>query len=226
MATAEDRPGEGGDPSAASQTPPVRRRGLDLALLVSGVVVLGLSALFVDARHVGGLEEAVFRWVNDLPGLLYLPLWPVMQLGSLVIVPSAAVVAAATRRFRLALGLFVAGMVSYYLAKEVKSFVVRARPGQILDSVTTRGDVPPALGYVSGHAAVVVTLATVASPYLGRRMRIGVWAVTAVVCLARLYVGAHLPLDVLGGAALGVAVGAAVHLALGLPSKTATRVTV
>ena len=218
MATAKYQPGEGGDPSAASRKPPVRRRPLDLALLVSGVVVLGLTALFVDARHVGGLEEAVFRWVNDLPGFLYLPLWPVMQLGNLMIVPSAALVAAATRRFRLALGLFVAGMVTYYLAKEVKTFVVRERPAQILESVTTRGDVPPALGYISGHAAVVVTLATVASRYLSRRMRVVMWAVTTVVCLARLYVGAHLPLDVVGGAALGAMCAAAVHLLLGAPS--------
>jgi undecaprenyl-diphosphatase len=31
------------------------------------------------------------------------------------------------------------------------------------------------------------------------------------------YVGAHLPLDVVGGAALGVAVGGAVHLLAGRP---------
>jgi glycosyltransferase 2 family protein len=36
-----------------------------------------------------------------------------------------------------------------------------------------------------------------------------------VVCLARIYVGAHLPLDVLGGIALGLAIGAAVRLAFG-----------
>ena len=38
-----------------------------------------------------------------------------------------------------------------------------------------------------------------------------------LVALARVYVGAHLPLDVVGGAALGVAVAAGVHLALGRP---------
>jgi membrane-associated phospholipid phosphatase len=37
------------------------------------------------------------------------------------------------------------------------------------------------------------------------------------VCLARVHVGAHLPLDVAGGAALGLAVGGAVRLALGHP---------
>jgi undecaprenyl-diphosphatase len=39
------------------------------------------------------------------------------------------------------------------------------------------------------------------------------------VCLARVHVGAHLPLDVVGGAALGLAVAGAVRLALGHPRR-------
>jgi undecaprenyl-diphosphatase len=37
------------------------------------------------------------------------------------------------------------------------------------------------------------------------------------VCLARVHVGAHLPLDVVGGAALGVAVAGVVRLVVGRP---------
>jgi undecaprenyl-diphosphatase len=37
------------------------------------------------------------------------------------------------------------------------------------------------------------------------------------VALARVYVGAHLPLDVLGGVALGLAVAGAVRLIFGRP---------
>jgi glycosyltransferase 2 family protein len=40
------------------------------------------------------------------------------------------------------------------------------------------------------------------------------------VFLTRMYVGAHLPLDMVGGAALGVAVGALVRLLLGVPVRS------
>ena len=38
----------------------------------------------------------------------------------------------------------------------------------------------------------------------------------ATVAFTRIYFGAHFPLDVLGGAALGVAIGASVHLVMDL----------
>ena len=71
---------------------------------------------------------------------------------------------------------------------------------------------------MSGHSAVAVALATVASPFLGRRARRVAWTLAALVCVARIYVGSHLPFDVLGGAALGWAAGALVLLVFGAPT--------
>jgi undecaprenyl-diphosphatase len=64
---------------------------------------------------------------------------------------------------------------------------------------------------------VAVALATVASPYLGRRARRVAWVLAGCVCLARMYVGSHLPYDVVGGAALGWAAGSLVLFVLGAP---------
>jgi len=126
-------------------------------------------------------------------------------------------VAALTRRFRLAVNLAVAGFGCYFLALLVKSLVHRGRPSQYLPHVNLHGPAASGLGFISGHAAVAVALASVASPYLSRRARRVAWTLAAVVCLSRVYVGAHWPLDVIGGAAVGFAVGAAVHLILGAP---------
>jgi undecaprenyl-diphosphatase len=142
-----------------------------------------------------------------------------MQLGVIGAVPLVAVVALATRHLRLALDAVLAAGSIYLIAKVIKQFVQRGRPDSLLDEVHILGEAAGGLGYVSGHSAVAVALATVASPYLGRRARRVAWALAAAVCIARMYVGAHLPYDVLGGAALGWAAGALVHLVLGAPDN-------
>jgi membrane-associated phospholipid phosphatase len=43
-------------------------------------------------------------------------------------------------------------------------------------------------------------------------------ALALTVCLARVHVGAHLPLDVVGGAGLGLAIAGGVRLLLGRPA--------
>jgi undecaprenyl-diphosphatase len=84
--------------------------------------------------------------------------------------------------------------------------------------VVIRGAEAHGRGYVSGHAAVVATLLAVAWPALGRRGRIVCATLAVAVCLSRVHVGAHLPLDVVGGAGLGLAVAGAVRLLLGRPA--------
>ncbi len=145
--------------------------------------------------------------------------WVPMQLGNLLVVPAAVLAALAFRRWRLAAGLALAGAGVYVLAKVVKRFVERGRPSDVLDDVVVRGAAPHGLGFVSGHIAVVTALALVAWPWLPRWGRWAAGAAVAAVFLTRMYVGAHLPLDMVGGAALGVAVGALVRLLLGVPAR-------
>jgi membrane-associated phospholipid phosphatase len=50
--------------------------------------------------------------------------------------------------------------------------------------------------------------------WFGPRLRWTFIGAAVVVCFARVYVGAHLPLDVIGGAALGIASAALVGVIL------------
>jgi len=193
----------------------------DVIRLVLGIVVLLLTTSAIHKDFLGSREAAVFRLVNDLalPDWTWPGVWLVMQLGVIGAVPLVAVIALATRHLRLALDAVLAAGSIYLIAKVIKEFVQRGRPDSLLDDVHVLGEPSGGLGYVSGHSAVAVALATVASPYLGRRARRIAWALAAAVCISRMYVGAHLPYDVLGGAALGWAAGALVHLVLGAPDS-------
>jgi membrane-associated phospholipid phosphatase len=190
----------------------------DAGLVAGGAVLLVLAALPVDHDHVSGPETFVFRVVNDHTVLPFLVVWTLMQLGNMLAIPVAAVAAALTRHFRLAVGMLIGGLVTYYLAKEVKGIVPRGRPAELLSNVEIRGAEPHGRGFVSGHAGVVTLLAVLAWPYLGRGGRIAVACVVAFVLLSRIYVGAHLPLDMVGGAALGLAVAGVGRLLLGRPA--------
>lgn len=183
-------------------------------------MLLALSALPIEARHVGGTETSVFHWINDLPGGLYWPVWVVMQLGNLLAVPVAAIAALIWRRVRLAVDLVLAGGGAWLGAKIVKQLVPRGRPGQLLGHVILHHAPAAGHGFVAGHAATAFALATVAMPYLGRRARWVAIGLAVIVCFGRVYVGAHLPLDVVGGAALGAGIGALVHVLLGAPGSS------
>jgi membrane-associated phospholipid phosphatase len=183
-----------------------------LALGVAGVLA---TASVVRRNRVGPRELQVFRAVNDVPDRVFGPVWVVMQAGALGAAPTAAVLARAAGRPRLATHLLAGGGTAWLLSKVVKVFVQRPRPVALLPDTHRRGKDAAGLGYVSGHAAVVAALTAAALPQLGPKARAVALAVAPTVGLARMYVGAHLPLDVLGGAALGIAVDAAVSLLAG-----------
>jgi len=179
--------------------------------------LLVLAALPVDRDQVLGPETFVFRLVNDHTVLPFVVVWALMQLGNMLAIPVAALAAALTRHFRLAVGMLIGGLATYYLAKVVKDIVPRGRPAELLSDVHIRGAEPHGRGFVSGHAGVVTLLAVLAWPYLGGRGRIVVAGAVAFVLLSRIYVGAHLPLDMVGGAALGLAIAGVGRLLLGRP---------
>jgi undecaprenyl-diphosphatase len=176
-------------------------------LASSAVVVTAASA---ENTRVSETEEQVFRLVNELPEGIYWPVWLVMQLGALGAVPLAAAVAWRAGDRPLATRLLVGGSATWALSKVVKRHVGRPRPGVLLTGTHQRGAAASGFGYLSGHAGVAVALGAAVLRCAGPRGRFLILTAVPLVGAARMYVGAHLPLDVVGGAALGLAVEAAV----------------
>ncbi len=186
-----------------------------MALGTGALLVVALTAALAWRGDLPSGEIELFRVVNDLPDQLRDGLWLFMQLGW---VGSVAVVSVLTgvltRKWIPAVSVASAGLITWLLAKEVKDAVERARPPAYLDDVHLREGNGLGLGYPSGHAALAAAMVTVLWPYCGRTLRVVAVVLACLVALARVYFGVHLPLDVIGGAALGIAVGAAVRLVL------------
>jgi undecaprenyl-diphosphatase len=182
-------------------------------LLVGGSTAFALLAKRAARGTVSPAEERVFRAINKLPRAMHGPVWVVMQAGSLSAVPVVAAVALPKSR-PAALALAVDGTAVWGLCKIVKRVIKRGRPADCLDDIVVAGKVQRGHGFPSGHAAVATTLVTIGTRLLPKRAARLAWALPLVVSASRQYVGAHLPLDVAGGAALGLSAGAVTNLVL------------
>jgi glycosyltransferase 2 family protein len=196
-------------------------RALPAVLAAPGVQLgIGVAALLATAgaaRHdrVGPRERRAFQAVNGLPDSAYPAAWAVMQLGAFGAIPASAAAAWLAGDGELAVRLLAGGTGTWALAKAVKQIVRRPRPATLLPGTRRRGRDASGLGYLSGHAGVAVALGAAALPRLGPRGRALTLTAIPLVGLTRVYVGAHFPLDIAGGAALGLAVNAAAGIAIG-----------
>lgn len=201
---------------------PVRRRWADAAVAAGAAAVTALCAAAVSDGTVGRVERRLFALVNDRSEAWRGPLWVFQLLGVLGVPLLLAVAALVLRRFRLAVALVALVPLKLLVEKELlKELVPRERPGTTIPGAVLR-DVPSAgESFPSGHAVVAFGVAVLLLPYLRRRWQVAVLALAVLNSVARVYLGAHAPLDVVGGAAAGIALAGALNLVLGVPPSGA-----
>jgi undecaprenyl-diphosphatase len=146
-------------------------------------------------------------------------MWPLQQAGNLVAGLAVALVAALCHRNRLALAALVVTLID--VEGYVKHLVPRERPGATIPGAILRGDVPAhGQSFPSGHAILITSLAVIVTPYLRGRWRWVPWIAVAGVTVARIYVGAHNPLDLVAGISLGLMIGVLPHIVTGPPTPS------
>jgi membrane-associated phospholipid phosphatase len=192
----------------------VRRIRRDLIVLVTSLAVVIACAVIVADGRVGPAERAVFHAINGLPGWLYRPMLVAQYLGVLVVPLIVAAGALAFRRWRLAAALVLVVPVKLAAEKVPKLLVERERPGTTVPDAILHGVPSAGLSFTSGHAIITFAIAGLLAMVLPRRWGIVAFALATLNAVARVYLGAHNPLDVVGGAAIGLAIAATLDLVL------------
>jgi undecaprenyl-diphosphatase len=196
-------------------------RRFDLWTALAAGIATALVAWAVSGGTVGSFERSVFHVVNGWPDSLRPVMYVFQLLGVLGAPLVVAVVALVLRQWRLALGLVLLVPVKLLVEMNVlKGAVHRERPGTtvphaVLRNVPSAGD-----SFPSGHAIIAFGMVALLAPYLRHRWQLLLVVALAVLnSLARVYLGAHNPLDVIGGAFAGIAIGALLNFAIGVPAR-------
>jgi membrane-associated phospholipid phosphatase/predicted MFS family arabinose efflux permease len=184
------------------------RIGVALALLAP-VPALGLLIANTGLQR---LDEELFRAINGLgpgPDVLWTALDP--HTRNYILLIALAVAAAAIGRSRRVLDVFARVMTSALLAwgllEAIYSVYDRARPEEAVAAgeISLNGHSWAHLNsFPSGHMAITAALA-IATALAFPRLRTALWIYVAAVAFTRVLFGAHFPLDVLAGTALGIA---------------------
>jgi undecaprenyl-diphosphatase len=190
---------------------------------VVALAALGALAVAVSGRRFLVGEVAMLEAANGLPSAVGWPLRVAMELGTLWagIVLTVAV-ALCTRRAPVAsaTAVLVATLVAFRLDNVLKDVIDRPRPPGLVSGLEVRETIS-GYGFPSGHSTMAFALAAAVHPTVPPRLRWVPWVLAAAVGLARMHVGVHWPADVVGGAALGTAVGSGGGLLARAPGRRA-----
>ena len=175
---------------------------------VVGAGLVGASLVAARRPEIAAREEGIFRAANGVTDGVRIPVRALMQAGTFGTVPAVAAVAWLMGNGRLARSLALGGTAAWLLAKAAKPVGGRARPAGVLEDVTLREHIAGDLGWPSGHTAVATTLAAILAPELPDAATPALVGIVGAVAFGRMYVGAHLPYDIVGGAGLGLMLSA------------------
>ena len=196
------------------------RKPSDIIRIITYSIIFIWFALLAHTKEISIIEKEIFYIINRIPFEFSIPIRLIMYLGSVYGVILLLIITLLLKQRRLSRDIFLAGTISWGLNSILKIIINRARPTGIFLDVIVREINKIPFGFPSGHSAVATAIATILTPYISKKMRYIVWLFVFLISVGRIYVGVHLPLDIIGGVLLGYIIGLSLRLILGTPICT------
>jgi undecaprenyl-diphosphatase len=137
----------------------------------------------------------------------------------LLFVVAGALLALLWRRPRLLAAIVTADLAADGLSFLLRHWIGRERPPRVYAEPEPLVHVPHSSAFPSGHASTAFACATVIG-WSAPRLAAPAFVLAAAIAWSRVYVGVHWPLDVIGGAGLGVLVATALLMLVGAPRRS------
>ena len=192
-----------------------------------GAALFGVSALVLKTGAVSW-DLSLFRILNQVPAAAASELTPLSHLflpaGIIAVVTLAVVYVVARNQSVLpvAAGAVAAG-AAWLMAHVAKAIADRARPYEVVADAVLRQQPAHGTSFPSSHTAVTLAVAIALVPFLARPLAVVGIGYAVLVGWSRVYLGVHYPLDILGGAGIGMAAGGVILLATGTLLRRAGR---
>jgi glycosyltransferase 2 family protein len=173
-----------------------------LQLVLASVLFLA-SAVFVHDKPMTSPELYIFNVVYNLPAMFTPVFLVITQLGNVYMLLFLGFLMLIKRFYQIALRLFFTGTLAYLLTGVAKDLVGRARPDEFISDLVYRDTLIRGSGFPSGHSAMATAIALTISLYLPPKYK---WLAPVTIIgvgLSRIHLGAHGPMDVVGGIAIG-----------------------
>ena len=190
---------------------------------VSALIVIVASAWLATTPGAEQAQTDLVLWFNHPPqpfaavfaavNPLFRPV-PVILLGIVFLGWVILTARQTCERLEVLRALLVAVTIAEVTAQVMKSPANQPRPLAVVPGLDTHDYPvdPHGNAYPSAHTAMVVAVLCALWPWMRWPQRIVGVVVAVLVALNRIYIGAHWPIDVVGGGAIGLLAAAVVWL--------------